>query len=206
MMMSKQEARVAARRVLRELSAQQQSLASVAIAQRLVAVRGWESLRAVAFYLPLGGEVDVLPVADALASRGCRLAVPAWAPSSERWVFAWWNPAALMCQGPLGTKQPAILDICPTDAVEAILVPALAVDHAGTRLGRGGGIYDRLLAAYTGLRIAPLFAAQFVERLPSECHDQRIDLCVTEATTYSTSAKASSFLSRLAPIPKEPSR
>ncbi len=70
--------------------------------------------------------------------------------------------------------------------VRMIVVPGLAFDHHGARLGQGGGHYDRLLArlramAHPGLVVGLAYAAQIIPAVPSEPHDQRVDLIVTEA-------------------------
>jgi 5-formyltetrahydrofolate cyclo-ligase len=83
-----------------------------------------------------------------------------------------------------GTLEPAAdaaTRVSPTDA-EAVLVPGVAFDRAGGRLGRGGGFYDRLLAHphFTARRIAVCFACQLVERVPVEPHDIEVDEIVTE--------------------------
>jgi 5-formyltetrahydrofolate cyclo-ligase len=78
--------------------------------------------------------------------------------------------------GPRGLLQPAGPSLGP-DAVASctlLVVPALAVDRSGTRLGRGGGSYDRALARATGLAVAALHHGELVERLPAEPHDQPV--------------------------------
>lgn len=70
--------------------------------------------------------------------------------------------------------------------VEVILVPGLAFTRAGQRLGRGGGYYDRLLAALPAstVRLGVCFEMQIVEELPSEPHDQKVDAVVTERADF----------------------
>lgn len=73
----------------------------------------------------------------------------------------------------------------PTTGIEAIadcdliLVPAVAVDRTGVRLGRGGGSYDRALSRATGLIIALLYDDELVDRLPRESHDRTVDAVAT---------------------------
>jgi 5-formyltetrahydrofolate cyclo-ligase len=63
----------------------------------------------------------------------------------------------------------------------AVLVPGLAFDRRGMRLGRGGGLYDRALVGYSGKKIGVAYGAQVLrEDLPVEAHDQRMDFVVTE--------------------------
>lgn len=78
--------------------------------------------------------------------------------------------------GPRGLLQPAGPPLGP-DAVAScalVVVPALAVDRSGTRLGRGGGSYDRALARAGGFTVAALHGGELVDRLPAEPHDQPV--------------------------------
>lgn len=68
----------------------------------------------------------------------------------------------------------------PLTEADAVLLPALAFDRTGVRLGYGGGFYDRLLAGWTGLSIGVLPAALLVDRLPAEAHDIRAGWLATE--------------------------
>ncbi len=69
----------------------------------------------------------------------------------------------------------AALGVEAVAACDIVLVPALAVDRAGVRLGRGGGSYDRALVRATGLVVALLHEGELVDALPSEPHDVRVD-------------------------------
>ena len=78
--------------------------------------------------------------------------------------------------GPRGLREPAGPALGPGAVADCVLVvvPALAVDRSGTRLGRGGGSYDRALARTTGLVVAALHAGELVDRLPVEPHDRPV--------------------------------
>ena len=92
-------------------------------------------------------------------------------------------PADLV-RGSLGVFEPTNDSalIVEVGAADFILVPGVAFDRAGARLGRGGGFYDRLLgeAALTARRVAVCFACQLVDRVPVEAHDALVDAIVTE--------------------------
>ena len=82
--------------------------------------------------------------------------------------------------GPRGLLEPAgpPLGAGAVAACVLVVVPALAVDRTGTRLGRGGGSYDRALARTPGLVVAALHAGELVERLPAEPHDRPVHAAV----------------------------
>lgn len=87
-----------------------------------------------------------------------------------------------LVKGAFGTREPAGGDVIPFGEASVLLVPGVAFDRSGARLGRGGGFYDRLLgdAALSAQRIAVCFACQLVERVPVEPHDAEVAAIVTE--------------------------
>ena len=66
------------------------------------------------------------------------------------------------------------------DELDLIIVPGVAFDHAGHRIGRGGGFYDRLLPQYRAVRVGICFGFQYLETIPAQEHDIRMDWVVTE--------------------------
>jgi 5-formyltetrahydrofolate cyclo-ligase len=86
-----------------------------------------------------------------------------------------------LAPGVWGIREP-MPERCQTATadVDFVLVPGLAFDVRGGRLGYGGGFYDRLLAALPAVRVAAAFSAQIVEAVPMSAHDQYVDLIVTE--------------------------
>ena len=134
-------------------------------------------------YWPMRGEFDVLPLLEALHARGHHCALPVVAGKGRPLEFRAWSPGGALVEAAFGTMVP------PDDAgratPEVLLVPLLAFDDAGTRLGYGGGFYDLTLAALKAAGGHPLavgcaFAAQRVDALPRDGTDQRLDWVVTE--------------------------
>ncbi len=83
---------------------------------------------------------------------------------------------------PSGIEQPIEESIIPSEISDAgiILVPCLAVDGSGNRIGMGGGFYDKILSELTVIKIALIFDFQFRDNLPSEEHDIKVNFVVTE--------------------------
>lgn len=132
---------------------------------------------AVAGFWPLPGEIDLRPLLLALAGRGHPVLLPETTPRGERLRFRLWRPGAALVPGRWGTRHP--------DGAEAepdwLLVPLLAWDGAGRRLGYGGGYYDRTLAALPGrFRLGCAFACQRVDEVPVGPQDARLDAVATE--------------------------
>ncbi len=133
-------------------------------------------------YWPLGDEIDPRPLMAALAERGHRLALPAIRGADQPLDFRAWTPGEALQPADFGTQEPlaGAEELRPA----LLLVPLLAFDAAGYRLGYGGGFYDRSLALLRGagdiLAVGLAYAGQQVAAVPREATDQPLDLVVTD--------------------------
>ena len=133
----------------------------------------------IAGYWPMGDEMDPRPLMLALAARGHVLALPVTPPRGQPLSFRAWTPGAALRAGPMGTSEPFSDDELRPDT---LLVPLLAFDRAGRRLGYGGGYYDRTLAALPGAKaIGIAYAGQEMAEVPAGPQDFRLPLVATEA-------------------------
>ncbi|MEM7498209.1 MAG: 5-formyltetrahydrofolate cyclo-ligase [Pseudomonadota bacterium] len=136
----------------------------------------------VAGYRPIRTEIDPTPAMVALHEAGARLSVPVIEGTGLPLSFRAWAPGCREVEGPFGAVVPAEGDwLQPT----ILIVPLVAFDAAGYRLGYGGGFYDRTLerlrAAEPATRaIGFAYAAQELAALPLEPTDQRLDAVITE--------------------------
>ena len=140
----------------------------------------------VAGYWPMGDEIDPRPLMAALAASGCRLVLPVVTARGQKLDFRAWRDGDPLESGPYGTRHPAAAS--PPLVPALLLVPLLAFDRAGYRLGYGGGYYDRTLDALTAndqmdkiRAVGMAFAAQEVAEIPRDRHDRRLDAVATEA-------------------------
>ena len=159
---------------------------SHAIADRVVALDAFERARTVGVYAAMGAEVETIEIAQVAAARGVRVAYPRLVGGERALRFAACGEGEL-CPGPLRTRQPppGAAEI-PLGELDAVLVPGLAFDARGWRLGRGGGHYDATLAALPAraARLGLAFAAQMVPAVPHEGHDRPLDVVVTETGVH----------------------
>lgn len=139
------------------------------------------SARIVAGYRPIRSEIDPEPLMRALIDQGCRLCLPVVEGKGKPLKFREWTPASAMQEGPYGAEVPSSGDWLQP---ELLIVPLIAFDATGARLGYGGGFYDRTLAqlSETGpVRAVGLaYAAQQTEQVPVEPTDRHLDAMVTE--------------------------
>jgi 5-formyltetrahydrofolate cyclo-ligase len=137
-------------------------------------------------YRSIRSELDPTPLMLALIDAGCRLCVPVIEGRGLPLRFREWTPAARMRAGPFGAQIPDEGDWLEP---ELLIVPLLAFDAAGHRLGYGGGFYDRTLARLHGAGRAVRavgfgYAAQQVDEVPADATDQLLDAIVTEAGVF----------------------
>ena len=137
-------------------------------------------------YVPVGSEPGSAELIDSLLRRGVQVLLPvarddaSGLPAPLRWGE--YRPGDLV-EARFGLREPAEPWL-PAGAIagaSVVLVPALAVDRAGVRLGRGAGVYDRSLplAAPTARLVAVVRDDELVDRLPSEPHDVRMTHALT---------------------------
>ncbi|MFP6691343.1 MAG: 5-formyltetrahydrofolate cyclo-ligase [Alphaproteobacteria bacterium] len=134
-------------------------------------------------YWPIRDEFDVMPVMRRLSGAGYRCALPFVDKKRHVLIFREWRPGTVMLEGPFRIPEPTEEAAVLTPSL--LLVPLLAYDSEGFRLGYGGGYYDGALAdlrAADGpvLAVGMAFSEQLVERVPHGTRDQQLDWIVTE--------------------------
>lgn len=151
------------------------------LVRRILSSDWWPAVFSLALFRPVPPEPDIRAVRDDAIRLGFRVAFPV-ASASGAYAFRFAEPGAPWRKGPFGIPEPAESSPVPRDGLRAILVPGVAFDACGTRLGRGKGIYDRLLARFPSAlkigvcaenRIAPV-------PLPRDARDQPVDAVFTE--------------------------
>lgn len=139
----------------------------------------------IAGYWPLGDELDCRPALEALASAGAQVALPVVAGQGQVLLFRSWRPGDILDEGPFGTMHPGTRAgvVCP----QVLLVPLIAFDLQGNRLGYGAGYYDRTISSLRAnggvSAIGLAYDCQRVDTVPADTHDQPLDAVLTPANT-----------------------
>jgi 5-formyltetrahydrofolate cyclo-ligase len=162
---------------------------SRAILNRILAMDVFRRSQTVMAYCGFGSEIDTLPLLAAVLSCGKALFLPKVnRDAGALEVYEVTNIESDLRSGIWGIPEPdpEICTCCSLSEQELILVPGVAFDRQGGRIGYGRGYYDKLLASCRGVNhslhtIAAAFEVQVVDAVPMEPHDVRIDMLVTEA-------------------------
>jgi 5-formyltetrahydrofolate cyclo-ligase len=178
---AKASARKSARNARDAARSQSPGAARLAAAEALAVAAPLKSLGRVAGYLPIGSELDPRPLILALHGLGVPLCMPVVVAPDAPLVFRPWSPGTATARSAFGIDEPAAGEAVRPDF---LLVPLLAFDGRGHRLGYGGGYYDRTLAALRAggdvRAVGYAYAAQQVERVPSGGTDAGLDAIITE--------------------------
>jgi len=142
-----------------------------------------QSAHTILFYAPLPDELDVWPLLEKLLPTTKICALPAYdAGLSAYTARRVMNLETDIAPGRFGVSEPqtGCAEI-PLDRFDLVLVPGVAFDLNGNRLGRGRGFYDRILSAASGVKCGVAYDFQLLETIPTEPHDAQVNFIVTPA-------------------------
>jgi len=171
------------------LSAQERAAKSRVIGERLLALPEFQAAQTVMMFATYGSEVQTVPLIQQALGMGKTVALPRIEGEARRLrPLAIRDLAADTVPGVWGIPQP-LPERCrevPLGEIELIVTPGVGFDERCNRLGHGKGYYDRLLRAVREARpqvlsVVLAFEVQVVPELPTEPHDQKVDLILTEA-------------------------
>ncbi|MPY49159.1 5-formyltetrahydrofolate cyclo-ligase [Streptomyces acidicola] len=175
--------------VRKGLTADDVRRAADALAVRALGLPELAQARTVAAYVSVGNEPGTLTLLDALHARGVRVLLPVLMEDNDLDWGAYEGEGSLVRVqhgGKMALLEPAgeRLDPAAVERADAVLLPGLAVDTRGMRLGRGGGSYDRVLARLERAGADPalvvlLYDTEVVDRVPEEPHDRPVHAVVT---------------------------
>lgn len=149
--------------------------------------QAWPPLRSmVAGYSPVRDEIDPRPLMETFMLEQARLCLPCMEGDAKPLVFRGWKPGEDLFKRAFGVGEPDAA--APEARPSLVLVPLLAFDERGARLGYGAGWYDRTLTALRAqgpvVAVGLAYDAQRIKRVPTGKHDQTLDWVVTEKRAY----------------------
>lgn len=189
---SKDTLRRLARAARQDTSAEDRRRAGVKLADNFISNITLPPDAVVAGYYPVRAEMDVMPLLSALLARGYRCALPVIEERNKPLLFRTWDEGTPVKEGhfTIPEPDPAFSKLVTPDV---LIVPMLAFDANGNRLGYGAGHYDRTLAcmAKKPLLVGVAYEFSQVEAVPAEAHDVKMDIIVTDGGLYRFARKES---------------
>jgi 5-formyltetrahydrofolate cyclo-ligase len=166
---------------LKKLSPDNREALSLRLCALLEQQEVWKQARSILFYAPLADEPDIWQLVRDSIAAGKSVALPRFAVEQNRYVACHINDISRDVRtGQFGIREPQ--EFCSTISVnrlDLVLVPGVAFDLNGHRLGRGKGFYDQLLEAIGGPTCGVAFDEQIVEAVPVESHDVHLSCILT---------------------------
>lgn len=169
----------------RALSAEERASMRRGLTERVLSLPQYRTAKKILAYLALPGEADLDDVIRAALADGKQVYVPVCLPERQMEAGQLMNMDDFV-PGPFGLRDlpPGYLSTEPEE-LDLVLVPAVACDLSGARLGHGAGYYDRYLPKVApGRRIAVLWDFQIVPQVPEDSFDQKMGGFVTEKRVY----------------------
>ena len=170
------------------LDCNQVEVSGQAILERVLGLEAYRRAKLVHTYVSSKeNEVDTRALIGACLAQGKRVAVPVVMPGTKTLAHALIDGLDQLVVGPWGLAQPdpATATWLPAEArIDLVVVPGLAFDRRGHRIGWGGGYYDRFLAQVQAVKIGLCYDALVLDCIPGEPHDVPVDLVVAETAIY----------------------
>ena len=186
MTMTKREIRAIVMKRRGEADAEWIAAKSRTIQERVVALSAFQLARVVCGYIALPREVQTEMIFAKAREAGKKVCVPVYRSEGGSYGLAEWVVGETLVRGHSGVREPAEVRWVELDSVDFMMVPGLAFDLKGGRVGRGKGYYDRILGAMGRgvlMTVGLAFGFQVFESVPVETHDVVLDALVTEDNT-----------------------
>lgn len=182
----KAEARKAAARKRTAAHAMLKDDAPLALLAHLFPVEPTSERKIISAFFPYKSEIDTRPLLGRLAGEGWTTCLPIVIALGEPLIFRRWLPGEPTVPGVWDIPRP--IEDAPLVEPDVLLVPLMAFDRFGFRLGYGGGFYDRTLELLRAKKpitaIGVAYAAQEVDSVPHDAHDQPLDFVMTEREIF----------------------
>lgn len=173
------------RAIRKSLGEERRSQASLAICERIEKWNIFRESETVLTYMPIQSEVDLTPLLERHTQK--RWILPRILPKEDHRIVFHRYDARYLIRHPFGMEEPAShLPVILPEEIELTLVPGLAFDRFGWRLGYGGGYYDRFLKGFQGIRAGITFDALLLDEIPHSALDVPMDWVITDQRCIAT--------------------
>ena len=171
------------RAIRRVMDPNERQALDAALVAKIKALDAFGKASALIAYWPTGSEISLTPLFDTARALG----IPVYLPRTEAdgMHFYRFEGESTLTPDRFGIPSPTPENPLPQDTAHMLcILPGLAADKAGYRLGYGGGFYDRFLCTFKGEMLFPLYHRFLLDSLPHEPHDVKIPLIITEKGAY----------------------
>lgn len=152
---------------------------SYSIRKKLFSLECVKKANAVCVFLSAFNEPDTMPAVKKLWDRKCKVIAPVSDTETNTLLLSYIDSADDLHKGAYGISEPAVIKKTD-DKLDVIIVPGLAFDRKGGRMGFGKGYYDRLLKREKSVKIGLCYDFQLFDDIPKEAHDVPMDYIITE--------------------------
>ena len=184
----KRQLRRSCRQIRKELGEDTCQQGSLSICSWIESWPVFQRTSVILAYMPISGEVDLTPLLERQPQKNWVL--PRILPEENHRMVLHPYDAGRLVRHPFGMPEPAPdLPIIPSSKVQLALVPGLAFDQLGRRLGYGGGYFDRFLCGFSGISLGVIFKALLLDHLPCGEYDMPVQWIVTEVGLFQPNPK-----------------
>lgn len=156
-------------------------LKSISIKEKLLSLPGYKRAKVVMFYSTIKSEVMTNEMIEsAILSGKKKIGVPKTFTKEKKIKCIEINEDSIFEKGEFGIPEPVEGEVILKKDIDLIIIPAIAFDFYGNRLGYGGGYYDKFLNGTKALKVGVGFDSQLTDKLPVEKHDVKVDVIITE--------------------------
>ncbi|MBE6667480.1 MAG: 5-formyltetrahydrofolate cyclo-ligase [Ruminococcaceae bacterium] len=181
----KKELRSAFRKLRTSVSETDKQLLDIALCDNIINSQEFKKAKTVLCYFPYGSEPNILPIAEKALSDGKQVAFPITDKGNSKMSFHTLSSLDNTVTGAYGIKEPhKSAPLTKSDTDTLCIVPALAYDSNGNRLGYGGGYYDRFLSEFVGFSILAIYSFLYTDTLPTDSFDIKVDKIITEKGAF----------------------
>lgn len=143
----------------------------------------YKDVKQIMLYMPLGNETDTTDIISKAFADGKKVIFPITDAETGEITPCYADENTQFTKGAFSVNEPRDMNVADVTEVDVILVPGIAFDRSGSRIGFGKGCYDRLLTNTSAVKVGFCYEFQLCDKIPSEEHDVKMDYIITENVT-----------------------